>query len=122
YATPLRHIADAEPVNFMRRQRGNLAAIDADRAGAGALQAGDGVAKRRLAHAVAADDRQDTAFERQRDALEGMAFAVIDLQVVDAQDGLARFAGRRSTFSHACPRDRSPALPGRLRSPAACLP
>ena len=48
-------------------------------------QAGDGVAQRRLAHAVAADDRQNAALERQRHALKRVRFAVIDLQVLNLQ-------------------------------------
>ncbi len=122
HAPSLRHVADAQPVDFVRLERGDFAAVDADRARARALQAGDGVAERRLAHAVAAHHRKHAAFERQRHALYGMAFAVVDLQVVDAQDRLAGLCGRVAAVSHTCPRDRFPAPAGRLRFPAAYPP
>ena len=51
------------------------------------FQAGNGVAQRALAHAVAADDRKHAVVERHGYALNGVALAVIDLQVLDLQRG-----------------------------------
>jgi len=52
--------------------------------------------------------------------LQRMAFAIIDLQVVDPEDGLPAAFGR--AVSHAFLRGRFPALPDRFRSRPACLP
>src|SRR3569833_1885801 len=118
-AAALRHIGDAEAMDFMRLEARNLTAVEADRAAAGTPQADNGVAERAVAHAVAADDGEDTGIERQRHTLQRMAFTVVDLQVVDPEDRLDAFF---AAVSHACPRDRFPALQNRYQSRAGCLP
>jgi hypothetical protein len=55
-----------------------------------AHEPGHGVAERRLAHAVAADDGQDATVQRERHALQRMRTAVIDVQVLDLEDQCAR--------------------------------
>ena len=130
----LRHVADADAADLVRLEAGDLAAGNRDRAGARPLQPGDGVAERRLAHAVAADDRQHAGRQGEVNALNGVALAIIDVQVADAQDGAlaalvapaavapAVVALGPAVLSHARPRDRSPALRDRARSRRACLP
>src|SRR5579859_8200149 len=85
-ATPaLRDIADAKTMDFMWFERRGFTSVNANGAGSRAPKADNGVAQRRLAHAVAADDREHAAIEVQRDALDRVAFAVIDVQTVDLQ-------------------------------------
>ena len=87
----LRHVADAEAVDLVRLQPEISRAVEADRAAARPLQAGDGVAQRGLAHAVAADDGEDAASSVEVDTLQGMAFAVEDLQGRRSEEGVARW-------------------------------
>ena len=61
-APALRHVGDAAPRDLVRRQAEDLLAEQPDAAG-GRHQAGDGVAQRRLAHAVAADDAEHAAVD-----------------------------------------------------------
>ena len=67
----LRHIADAEPGDLgrLQRQAGPRPRKRIEPPGR-AHQPHDGLAQRRLAHAVAADDGKHAAFERQVDALQ----------------------------------------------------
>src|SRR5215471_13788877 len=81
----LRDVADAEPRDGVRRQTDALHTAELDAAGGG-HQAGDGVAQRRLAHAVAADDGEDAAVEGEGDVLQGVGAAIIDIQPVDPQN------------------------------------
>ena len=113
---PLRDVADPEPVDLVRREARNLASLDAHDPRARTFQADDRVAQRRLAHAVAAEDRQHTALERQGDALERVALAIVDVKIVDPR------APPCQGVSHAGLRDRFPGPPDPARSPAARLP
>ena len=70
----------------MRLEADKLEAVEADGPGPNGHEPDNGVAERRLAHAIAADDGKDAALERQRDALKGVRLAVIDLQILDLQD------------------------------------
>ncbi len=102
---PLRHIADAGARDLVRLAPENVLALEAHRRpSARAITPDDRVAQRRLAHAVAADDRQHAALQRQRHALQRVRLAVIDLQVLHLQDRLAAAAA----LIHARPRDRAP--------------
>ena len=57
----------------------------------------------RLAHAVAADHGEHAVLEQHRHALHGVAFAVIDMQVVDLEGRLpgGRRGVRRASQRHA---------------------
>ena len=118
-ATSLRHIAHALPSDQMRLEADQVAPIEANGARTHRHEADDRVAEGGLAHAVASDHREDAALEGQRDALQGMRFAVVDLKILDLQDRLRR---RGRVPSHAPLRDRSPEPRRRPRSPAARLP
>ncbi len=83
-AAALRHVGDAAPGDLVRCAAEDLLA-DQPHAAAGRHQAGDGVAERRLAHAVAADDAEHAAFEREADALERMGAAVVHVEALDHQ-------------------------------------
>ena len=52
-------------------------------------QAGNRVAQRRLAHAVAADDGEHARIKRQRDALQRMRVAIVDVEADDLERGHA---------------------------------
>ena len=80
------------------------------------MKTDDRLAQRRLAHAVAADERQHAMFEPQIDALQGVAPAVKDVQSPDLQKvgGAALRHGRLP--------DTIAALRDRLRSRAVRLP
>src|SRR4051794_22847132 len=65
----LRDVADPEACDPSGRKPGGFLAADADRTAAGRHQAHDRLAKCRLAHAVAADHREHTAWQRDVDAL-----------------------------------------------------
>src|SRR6201987_68912 len=98
----------------MRLEPRGFAAENANTARARRLEAHDGIAERGLAHAVTADDGKDPTIERHRDALNGMALTVIDVQILDLERGLA--------FSHGALRGRLPAPRDRLRfAPASPL-
>ena len=85
---PLRHVAQARASDGVRIEAHDVASVEADRPRAHRREPDDGVAERRLAHAVAADDRKHAMLERQRDALQSMRLAVIDLQILHLQDRL----------------------------------
>ena len=74
----------------MRFELGNIAAVEQYRARSRAHQADDRIAERRLAHAVAADDGKNAALEPERNALQRMRLAVIDLEILNLQDRLGR--------------------------------
>jgi len=81
----LRHVADALAGDHVGREPQDLLAGELHAAG-GPHEPGQGVAQRRLAHAVAADDGKDAVIERQRHALQSMGAAVVDIQVPDLED------------------------------------
>ena len=85
HAAALRHIADAETGDGVGRQADDLRAGQLDAAGR-RHQPGDGVAQRRLAHAVAADDGQDAAVQGDGDVLHGVGASVVDVEPIDPQD------------------------------------
>jgi hypothetical protein len=64
-------------------------------AAGGRHQAGDRVAQRGLAHAVAADDAQHAVVERQAHALQRVGAAVVDVQALDHQQRAGARAGGR---------------------------
>ena len=83
---PLRHVADAELRDLVRRLADELAALVADRAGdARRRHADDRVAERRLAHAVAADDRRRAAGDLERDVLERLRAPVERVDALDRE-------------------------------------
>ena len=113
-AAPLRHVADAHAGDLGRGAAGNGLPGQRDRPGAHRHQAHDRLAQGGLAHAVAADDRQDAAADAQVHALQRVAVAVIDVEVADLENGRA--------LSHARLRDTAPGPRDRPRSRPACLP
>jgi hypothetical protein len=68
----------------VRRQAEDLLAREPD-AAARRHQAGDGVAQRGLAHAVAPDDAEHAALQREAHSLQRMGAAVEDVERLDAQ-------------------------------------
>src|SRR5512138_833261 len=100
-----------------RRSPRDVLAADADRAAADRHQAHDGLAERRLAHAVAADDGEHAGIEREVDALQRMRMAVVDVEAPDLESG-----GGAAGLIHDRLRDKAPAPRGRTGSPAAALP
>src|ERR1700678_339403 len=60
---PLRYVADAEPGDLRRLQRQQVLAAYADGTAGRAHQPHDGLAQRRLAHAVTADDGKHAGVE-----------------------------------------------------------
>ena len=115
---PLRHVADAEPRDPVRRQPDQLLAQEAD-AARRAHQARDRVAERGLAHAVSAHHGKHAPLQRQRHLLQRVRAAVVDVQLLDREHG----TGLRPALMRAPPGPcRSPALPDRSRSRPACLP
>ena len=112
----LRHISDTELGNVGGRETDELLATEADRSGCDRHETHDGLAERSLAHAIAADDRQDAALEAQIDTLQGVRGAVVDIEP-------ANLEGRRAVaLSHDHLRDKAPAPRRRSRSPRACPP
>ena len=96
----------------LRRQAEDLLAGQLD-AAARRHQAGDRVAQRGLAHAVAADDGEHAASSVKRHALQRMGAAVVDVEVLDREHR----AGRRAMQAiSACRPCRSPAPRRRSRS------
>ena len=114
-APTLRDIGDAESVNLVRREAGDFSPEHADRTAGRRFQPDNGVAQRGLAHAVAPNHRENAGVEGQDDALQGVAFAVVDMQVADVER-------RRGGVTHAGLRGRSPAPADRFRFPRARLP
>ncbi len=117
-AAALGHVADAEVDDFVGRESQVLRARQSDAAGARRNQAQHRVAQRRLAHAVASDHAEHTAIEPERDALEGMGMAVIDMEIVDLDD--RRIIPARGGISHAGLPDRCAGRRDRPVSPPAC--
>ena len=104
------------PGDLGRRAADELLAHETDGAAGCRGQPDDRLAQRRLAHAVASDQRQDAVLERQIDALQRVAAAVEDVEPSDLQ----KVGG--AALSHGRPPDTIAALPDRLRSRAARLP
>ena len=107
-APALRHVADAEIGDPVGRQAQYVLAAETDDA-RGRHESGDGVAQRRLAHAVAADHGQHAAIERQRHALQHVGAAEMNVEIVDLEDR-----------PRAGPRRTSPEQVKRMASPRAC--
>ncbi len=85
-APPLRNVGDAAFRDLVGRSAENFFAEQLHAAGR-AHQAGDRVAQRRLAHAVAADDAEHAVFDHQTHALQRVGAAVIDVQALDREHG-----------------------------------
>ena len=84
----LRHVADAEPGDAVRRPARGVLAEDLDRALPRRRQADQAAHGRGLAGAVAAEHGDDLAFVHlERDAMQDVALAVERMDVVGAQDG-----------------------------------
>ena len=82
----LRHVSQPEPGARVRRQPGDVRAVEADGAGARRQEPGDAFEERRLAHAVAAEDGGDGAGRRfERDVAQRMAAAVVLVERVDGE-------------------------------------
>ena len=82
----LRHVAEPEPRARVRRQLGHVGAVEADRARARRQQPGEALQQRRLADAVAAENRRDGAGRRlERDVAQRVAAAVVLVERVDGQ-------------------------------------
>ena len=64
-AAALRDVADAGASDLMRLEANEFEAVEADGPGPDGHEPDDRIAERRLAHAVAADDRKDASLERQ---------------------------------------------------------
>ena len=75
--TAPRHLVRSEPVDPL--------AVERDRAFARTDQRGKRIAKRRLAHAVPADDGERRLAGLERDALQDVGVAVADMEVADRQ-------------------------------------
>ena len=83
-AAVFRHIADAEAGELVRRQPGDGIAVEHHRAVARPHQAHDGLQRRALADAVAAEEADHLAgADLERDAVQDMALAVIGVHVLD---------------------------------------
>ena len=123
-ATPLRHVADADPRDVGGRAPDQLLAGDADRAAGGPHQTHDRLAQSGLAHAVAADHRQDTALQGQIDALQCVRVPVVNVEprhFEHRRGGHAGCGAFTHVRLHARRRDRAPGLPDRIRFPPAAL-
>ena len=92
-AASLRHEADAGADDLVRLRGRDFASVETHGARPRPHQADDRVAKRRLAHAVAADDRQNAPLQGQRHALKSVRLAIVDLQILHLQDRLRRRNG-----------------------------
>src|SRR4051794_6045968 len=102
-APAFRGVSKAEPQDFVTRHAANALAGVADVAVRRAEQTGDGAQRRRLARAVAADERDDlTGFDAEADALDGLDGAVGDAEVFDLEQ--RRHASSPSPSSTAAPR------------------
>ena len=109
----LRHPAQARLAAAIGRQRGEVLAAPAHRAAAHAREPHQRDQQRRLAHAVAPEQREAVAFvQRERDVFQHDAVAVARGDAVDRQQ-----------LSHAAPRPGTPrARADRRRSRPARLP
>ena len=117
--SPLRHVSNAKAGDSRGGETQELLATHADRAARSADETHDRLAKGGLAHAVAADNRQDAVVERQVDALQRMRMAIIDVQAPDLEQDAGLGAAR---LSHARLQGRVPEPRDRPRSPGASLP
>ena len=91
-AAVLRHVADAEPRQAMRRQAGDGGAVEENAALARLHQAHDRLQGRALADAVAAEQADHLAGpDLERDAVQDVALAVIGVQVLDADQRLRAY-------------------------------
>src|SRR6267143_5270617 len=82
----LRHEADAAADDRVRRQIGDVVAVQDDAAGTNGSESDDGAAQRRLADAVSSDDRRDRAsLHLKRDALQDVTIAVVRVEIGDVQ-------------------------------------
>ena len=98
----LRQIADAEPRAAVHRHRGDVEAVDLDRAFVDRHQAGDHVEAGRLAGAVGAEQADGLAgAHAERDAVDDLAALVAFGQALGDQRALERRAHRRSTVAGA---------------------
>ena len=109
----LRHPADAQPGAHLRRQRADLAAAERDRSGEAARHADQRVEQRRLAGAVAAQQRQRLALAQAEGHVgQHDGAAVARGQVLDGQQ-VSHRGSRRDRRRARADRRRSP--PARLR-------
>jgi hypothetical protein len=81
----LRHIADTEIGDPVGRQAQYVLAGEPNRSRA-RHQASDGIAERRLAHAVAADDGQHAMIEGERHALQHVGAPEMDVELLDLEN------------------------------------
>ena len=82
----LRHQREAGAGALVRRQRGQVAVLPADPAGADRVEAEDRAQQAGLADPVAAEDAGDLALLRgQADLAQGMAGAVVEIDRLDGQ-------------------------------------
>jgi hypothetical protein len=83
---PFGHLADAEVADGVRLEARDVAALERDAPGARALDAGDRADERGLARPVRADDGDDLARGHlERDALERLRVAVVEVEVLDGE-------------------------------------
>src|SRR6266545_738121 len=88
-APVLRHEADAPPRDLVRRQPGQVAALEVDGASGGLDEAHPGLHERGLAHAVLAEERHRLAFlHLEGHAEEDRRGAVARVEVADAEHQL----------------------------------
>ena len=93
-AAVLRHVADAEPRQLVRRQAGDGVAVEQHRAVARLHQAHDGLERRAFADAVAAEQADHLAgADGERDAVQDVALAVIGVHVLDQDERLGAVGG-----------------------------
>src|SRR5258708_1796130 len=83
----LRDEAQAEPRDPVRGLAEELLAAEPDRAGRGSEHAHDGLAQRRLAHAVAPDDRNRSFIDGERYILQDVSTSVERVEAADLQRG-----------------------------------
>ena len=93
YPSPLGHIADAERRDAIGRPIGCRMAENAHRAVARMRETHQAAQRRRLAGAIAAEQRDDLAFAHvEADAMQDMALAVKGVQALGLQCHLAHAA------------------------------
>src|SRR5262249_53528048 len=111
-AALLRAIGDAELGDAVRRPSDQLLAAEIDRAAALADDAHDRAERRRLAGAVAPEERHDLALaDLERHTVEDVALAVPGVQPLDAEQRLRRglaLHDRRLSHAPSPYRPRSP--------------
>ena len=102
-APSFRRLRDRQPRDLMRRQVGDVAPVEDDRAAPCARAAEDRHHRRRLAGAVGADQRDDLAFvDVDVDALQRLNLAVEGLDAAHRQQRLADRSGAARLW-HASP-------------------